>query len=140
MTINGETIYEYPMKLIDSSGNQLTVYSGELDVTNNKVIVTQDIVKVNQCAGVTNGKFYITLTSRFKRSVNAICDQLALQSVTYTSLTAGHFGVTGGTGTNIYFVISDDITTTADMNTYLADNPLTFIVDLATPETYKLAG
>lgn len=139
MTINGETIYEYPMKLIDTNGTQLTVYSGELDVTDRKLTVTQDVVKVTQCNGVTNGKFYVTLNSKFKRSVNAICDRLALQNVTYTSLTAGHFGVTGGTATNIYFVISNDITTTADMNTYLTSNPLTFIVDLATPATYAIA-
>ena len=70
---------------------------------------------------------------------NDICNQLVQVKQSTTWGINGTFSrVTNGN--NVWFKIDDTITTLEDLRTYLASNPIEYIYELATPQTFPLTA
>ncbi len=113
-----------------------TVYGGALDVGKGKLTVTKAYGSAESCSEA-GGFFYIRLPNSLVRREDIIMDKLAYQNAPRTELRDNRFSVVGGAETAIWIKIAG-LSTLAEYNAYLAENPIHYVTPLATPLTINL--
>lgn len=119
----------------------LDVLSGKLTVTYKKIVIDQ-----NSSLGKSGSNFYFKVSDMVKKANyvgSVFCDRLPTAEKSGTmdlNQISGYYD-SSGTYPNdnwIYWSISG-VTTQANMKTWLTNNPLTVVYELATPIIYDLA-
>ena len=78
------------------------------------------------------GVFYITPSNMAFSTNNAVCDSFRRVNKRVSEMLDGDFTTIAGAGRSLWFK-KDSITTVADWKTYLSNNPVTVVYELATP-------
>ena len=124
-----------------------TVYGGTLDVVSGKLVVDRISYTIDETKNIklaTNSSgflFHFSSGLSLKNENSQISNQLSYAvSGSASSLYAGaNKFVAYGNGT-LYFKFSSDIDTVADVQAYLANNPLQMVLPLATPVIVDLTA
>lgn len=153
-TGNTATTYEAPQiqtVTIDLNG---TVYGGTLDVLTGVLTVTHKFTELNGDSSISYsaGRLYANGFNDFVRLMGYTTDDIISDKLPtvadYSRVTDNGLGITGYVNATqypnqnwIYFGTGDpSITTPAQMKAWLAENPLTVVYKLATPQTVQLTA
>ena len=145
------TTYEAYTETTHTTTLPQTVYGGTLDVVSGVLTVDRAMVTLNgQTTGIrftevsqtttADGQKYVAYISMASHNIKnnniAICDAYAFMDKTPQNM---HMGEFDGRGSYFRFVIADqNLNTLALWNAHLAENPITLVYELATPQTIQL--
>ena len=143
-TFEGKIISQ---EFVDAQGNQLTVYGGESEIVGGKLTVDRAMVTLDgseawQWQGVNRA--YLQLNS-MERCIDyrakMICDKLATKQ--YHNVLLTETGISGYVKDSSYpnqnwVYINVGASSLAETKAWLADNPITVVYPLATPQTIQL--
>ena len=127
-----------------------TVYGGTIDVATGLLTVEYVRRTITSFTGVfgavTNGYCAYAVVNSTTRVPSDVDPTFMKSNVfTYTSATRYDaalytYGGNAGGSTTYSFILPSSVTSLADANAWLADNPTEFTCKLATPQTYQLTG
>ena len=127
-----------------------TVYEGVLDVTGGVLTATHTKVTLDGNSNITTGASSMPFKADILTGAKPSTDSTQLTGTKATALTevtqSSTWGTantfsrvsTAGSANRLFFKLGDDITTTEQAITYLTNNPIDFVYELATPITIQL--
>lgn len=137
---NGAT---YPISWADEAG---TVYGGTLDVTTGLLTVDKASLTITSFSNViteNNGfRSYDPSLPAMSVSYGEVASNMFVRGTSYVEVTGGvknaiGYNAAGQLLFNVW-VNGAYITSKADLNTFVANNPIQIVYPLATPQTYQL--
>lgn len=122
-----------------------TVANGVLDITTGKLAITHKMLTLNGTTerftnvwgAETHGYAVYKTVSEYARG-NAICDKMVYSSESRSNMPLYSFGGRAGAITTMTFILPDTITSLSDANTWLQNNNLDIVYELATPYEIQL--
>lgn len=130
-------------KLYTNDNNKLycdgDVYSGDGSIVRNykQVVLDGTTNKFNGVFGATDNGYcaYISNGLLGTRTWNVICDRFVYSNSSYAAMPLYGFCGSSGASETWSFILPSTVTSLAEANTWLTNNPTTIVVKLATPTT-----
>lgn len=130
-------------KLDTNDNNKLycdgDIYSGDGSIVRNykQVVLDGTTNKFNGVFGATNNGYcaYVSTGLLETRKANVICDRFVYSTSSYSEIPLYGFCSSSGANATWSFILPSTVTSLAEANTWLTNNPTTIVVKLDTPTT-----